>query len=136
MTSPNKLTQLTRNAKERIEKDRQEREKAEREKQLAEERAQEARADRILAGMTSKCLEAALQGKNSAAIMDLKLDVDFTYSNISTTDEKALLKTYLGGAANLVFESCIAQGFKVKTRHWHDGVGTKDGWKLVVSWPE
>jgi hypothetical protein len=133
---PHELKQIARRARAKANEVERNQRDVEREKQLQEEREQEERATRILNAMPAKCKAAAEKGRNFAVIMDLASGQDINLSDIREASDDDQLRDILGGAANLVYSVCRAKGFDVSTHYWHDGVGIKSKWQLMVHWPE
>lgn len=127
-----RLQQLTRKA--------QERQRAEREEQMAQERheaelkrlQEEQKAQMVISQIAHRAETEAIAGHNHAVLMSVGFaDYDRPRQNRTWNYCNPI---WLKGACRLVFEHCEKIRLEPTLEYWHDGVGVKSGFNIVIHW--
>jgi len=134
----NELRRMTEDAQTRIkvEEERVQQEIAE--KEAAQRKIEEAKAQAILSQVLSRCQKEAHAGRRHAIVMSVDWD-DWDRPPHSTNGERVFggstcRPEYLNGACRLVYNQLAKYGLNPTLEDWHDGVGMKSGYNIVVCW--
>lgn len=113
-------------------------EEAERQKQiqLEEERRQkemeELRAKGIIAQIPHRAKTEAIAGRSHAIVMGIAYS---DYNKPRGNNEWNICRPeWLVGAAKIVWDYCVGANLKPTLEFWHDGVGIKSGFNIVIHW--
>ncbi len=84
-------------------------------------------AKHVLERLEMRAQRHAQKGLRSCKVMPLRYLKH--YKNLTTVRPADLI-----GVAKLVWDELDKQKLKVRLNDWHDGVGIKSGWDMVLEW--
>lgn len=93
-------------------------------------KADELKAQSILAEAPDRAEEAARKGLSEAVVMTLRYD-DYDQRG---QNWNVLMPDQLKRVARLVYEGCVAAGFKTTLEFGHDGGGMESWFNIMISW--
>tara|TARA_Y100000034_G_scaffold135296_1_gene206607 strand:- start:258 stop:656 length:399 start_codon:yes stop_codon:yes gene_type:complete len=89
-------------------------------------RAAELKAEGIIAQIPNRCAKESEQGRTHAIVMSL------TYEEQGKTTPPT--HETIAGAAVHVWNACQEAELNPSLEYWHDGMGMKSGYNIVVHW--
>ncbi len=98
-------------------------------KQLAERN----KAQEIIGHINERAEVEARAGRNHALIMGLGYR-DYNRPLHAAVGWNICDESWLIGTAKMVFEYCVQEGLNPTLEFWHDGVGEKSGFNIVIHW--
>ena len=143
MLQLNELRQMTEGARRELHQVAEEaRRLAEQQRQAEDDQAkveaeyyhrfQELKADYIIAQIVDRAKREAQAGRNHAILMAVGYD---DYDRPRGVRQGGMCEPHwLTGAARIVYQYCQDTGFKPTLEYWHDGVGVKSGFNIVIHW--
>lgn len=130
------LRDLRKKTGDAVQRGEQKRKAAEEAAELQKKRIQERDqriAENIIADIPLKCEEAAEKCQSQAVIMEMQYDRDYTYPTQFGGTPVDLPIECLRGPALIVWNR-VKGALSIKIESWHDGMGEKSGYNLVVNW--
>lgn len=126
-----RLRQMTKEAVERGGKKREKKLEEEKREENRKRREEELKAQMIIEQIPYRAETEAKVGRNHAIIMEIGRDYDRPRddNNWNRCDYR-----WLKNAAVIVWNYCVGAGLNPTLEAWHDGVGIKSGFNIVVRW--
>ena len=125
------LRQTTKEAIERGERKRQQELERIRQKEERERREWQLKAERVIGQIPERCEKEAEEGRSHAVVYSIPFEEYYQYEH-----RGAVTPQCLTGAAPIIWQHCVDAKLNPCLESWHDGVGIKGGWNIVVKWNE
>jgi hypothetical protein len=123
------LRQKTNEAIRRGEEKRQKELKLQRDQEERERREWQLKAEGVVSQIPSRCEKEAEAGRSHAVVYSIPFEEYYQHGH-----RGAVTAECLTGAAPIVWRHCVAAKLSPTLESWHDGVGIKGGWNIVVHW--
>lgn len=133
--SPQELRRLTDTALAESKKRVRQEQAAATEKAELENRINQLEAEKIILQIPERSAFEANQGRSHAVVMGLESDRDYPQNFIGESESwQTLLPLQLIGPELLVYQNCVDAGLNPTLEYWHDGLGIKSGFNIVIHW--
>lgn len=126
------IKSLKQTTEEAIERGKIEREIIERQQEDFDRREQEKfalKARHVIEQIPSRAEREARAGRDHAIVYSIPFEECYK-------SRQPVSKDTLTGAAPLIWTHCHEAGLKPTMESWHDGIGIKSGYNIVIHWSE
>lgn len=127
------LHRMTEEAIREGEKELQEKLARERAEEELQEQVDLLKAKSILQQIPQRTHTEAKAGRRYATLMSIGHG-DYTRPRDSTTGWNVCKPEWLKGPSKIVYDECVKLELRPTIEHWHDGVGERSGFNILLHW--